>query len=79
MSQLQHCNVSVVSLINFCFAVTEKPADFRRNNYTVSHKETEPTYFCLYLCEKSTDFNAFSLLDLAMNDTRDGINFTHLT
>jgi len=46
--------------------------------YTVSHKKTEPTYLFLQLRENQRILMQFSVLDLAMNDTREGINFTHL-
>ena len=36
-----------------CFAVS-----WAGTLYTMSHKKTEPTYFCMKLREKSTDFNA---------------------
>jgi len=45
----------------------------------MGHKK-EPTYFCLELRQKSTDFNAvLTSLDFQMNDTCEGMNFTHLT
>jgi len=45
------------------------------DNYTVSHKK-EPAYFCLQLRQKPTDLMQFSLLDLALNSTCDGMNFS---
>jgi len=48
------------------------------HTYIVGHKK-EPTYFCLILCQKLTDFSAVITLDLKMNGTCDSVNFTHLT
>jgi len=47
-------------------------------SYTVNRKK-EPTYFCSNFMKNQRILTQFSLLDLAMNDTCGGINFTHLT
>jgi len=39
----------------------------------------EPTYFVRNFVKNQRILMQFSLLDLTMNDTCDGIHFTHLT
>jgi len=66
------CNGAQMAIFCVIFAscIFSEPcaAHFRHVFYTVSHKKTEPTYFCLLLREKSTDFNAVSTVRI--NDER---------
>jgi len=54
-------------------------ASFPRYYYTVSHKKRSQLIFVRNFVKNQRILMHFSLLDLAMNDTRDGVNFTHLT
>jgi len=47
--------------------------------YTVSHKKGSQLIFVCSFVKNERILMQFSLLDAAMNDTHDGINFTHLT
>jgi len=47
--------------------------------YTLWAIKTEPTYFVCNFVEYQRILMHFSLLELAMSDTCDGMNFTHLT
>jgi len=45
----------------------------------MSYKKTELTYFVCNFVKTQRILMQFSLLELTMNDTYDGMNFTHLT
>jgi len=46
--------------------------------HTVSHKRSQLIFVCNFVKNQRILMH-FSLLDLPMNDTWDGMNFTHLT
>jgi len=50
-----------------------------KQNYTVSHKKRSQLIFVCNFVKNQRILMQFSLLDLTMNDTREGVNFTHLT
>jgi len=47
--------------------------------YTVSHKKQSQLIFVCNFVKNQRILMQFSLLELMMNDTSDGMNFTHLT
>ena len=47
--------------------------------YTVSHKKWSQLIFVCNFVKNQRMLMQFSLLELTMNDTCDGMNFTHLT
>jgi len=47
--------------------------------YTVSHKKRSQLIFVCNFMKNQRILMQFSLLELTMNDTCDGMNFTHLT
>jgi len=47
--------------------------------YTMSHKKWNQLIFVCNCVKNQRILMQFSLLELTMNDTCDGINFTHLT
>jgi len=47
--------------------------------YTVSHKKHSQLIFVCNFVKNQQILMQFSLLDLSTNDTRDSVNFTHLT
>jgi len=66
-SQFRDGNLNVATLLNIGGVLCSVPQSLADAQYTVSHKKTEPTYFCLQLREKIKNQRTFTI---RINDER---------